>query len=129
REVTFRADHRSCSVLRRFGPELNPIAVYVPQEPTLVRHAHNLLLIINLSCCLTYGQIPSKSDTPGQAFTFRTRTNVVLIPAVVQNSSGQHMSGLGKNDFVVLENGKRQEVAIFEETNSTAKTFSRVKKA
>ena len=59
-----------------------------------------------LSCCaVAQEQQPS----------FAARSELVLVPAVVTDKSGTHVSGLAKDDFVVLEDGKPQKVSVFEE--------------
>ena len=49
--------------------------------------------------------------------TFRSGSQLVLVPAVVTGKSG-HVSGLKPEDFVVEENGHRQKIAVFEEVTS-----------
>jgi len=46
---------------------------------------------------------------------FTSRTELVLIPTLVTDKSGNHMSGLKKDDFTVLENGSERKLATFEE--------------
>ena len=41
---------------------------------------------------------------------FTSRTELVLIPAVVTDKSGAHISGLKKEDFTVLENGSERSL-------------------
>ena len=57
--------------------------------------------------------------------TFTSRTELVLIPALVTDKSGAHISGLKKEDFTVLENGVEQKIATFEEITSDAHRLSR----
>jgi VWFA-related protein len=56
---------------------------------------------------------------------FTARTELVLIPTLVTDKSGNHISGLKKEDFTVLENGSEQKVATFEEITSDAHRLSR----
>jgi len=56
---------------------------------------------------------------------FTSRTELVLIPTLVTDKSGNHISGLKKEDFTVLENGAEQKIATFEEIASDAHRFSR----
>jgi hypothetical protein len=46
---------------------------------------------------------------------FRTQTILVQVPVVVTDKSGNHIHGLTKDDFRLLENGKDQKVSTFEE--------------
>lgn len=56
---------------------------------------------------------------------FTARTELVLIPTLVTDKSGNHITGLHKEDFTVLENGAEQKVATFEEITSDARRLSR----
>jgi VWFA-related protein len=49
---------------------------------------------------------------------FTARTELVLIPTLVTDKSGAHVSGLKKEDFTVHENGSERAIAIFEEITS-----------
>ncbi len=57
--------------------------------------------------------------------TFTARTELVLIPTLVTDKSGNHISGLKKEDFRVLENGAEQKIATFEEVTSDTHRLSR----
>lgn len=46
---------------------------------------------------------------------FRSQTVLVQVPVVVTDRSGNHLHGLNKEDFTILENGKPVGVANFEE--------------
>jgi VWFA-related protein len=50
---------------------------------------------------------------------FRSETVLVQVPAVVTNKSGEHVRGLTRADFQVLENGKEQKIQTFEEIEPT----------
>ncbi|MGO9366614.1 MAG: VWA domain-containing protein [Terriglobales bacterium] len=56
---------------------------------------------------------------------FTARSELVLIPALVTDKSGNHILGLKKEDFTVLENGTEQKVATFEEITSDTRRLSR----
>jgi VWFA-related protein len=49
---------------------------------------------------------------------FTACTELVLIPTLVTDKSGTHISGLKKEDFAVHENGSEKTIAIFEEITS-----------
>lgn len=49
---------------------------------------------------------------------FTSRTSLVLIPTLVTDKSGHHISGLKREDFVVLEDGAEQKIATLEEVTS-----------
>jgi VWFA-related protein len=46
---------------------------------------------------------------------FRSETILVQVPVIVSNKSHIHIPGLSRTDFQVLENGKEQKIASFEE--------------
>ena len=46
---------------------------------------------------------------------FRTSTKLVQVPVVVTDKSGRHIPNLSKDQFEVLEGGKAQKIATFEE--------------
>jgi VWFA-related protein len=52
--------------------------------------------------------------------TITSSTELVLIPAVVNNGSGAHISGLTKEAFVLKQDGKPRPIAIFEEVKTSA---------
>lgn len=49
----------------------------------------------------------------------RSQTVLVQVPTVVTDKSGNHIHNLTKEDFKVLENGKQQRIAVFEEVTAT----------
>jgi VWFA-related protein len=78
-----------------------------------------------LACSLS---IPANAkDKENAEVKFTARTELVLIPTLVTDKSGAHITGLKKEDFTVLENGSEQKIATFEEITSTALRFSRPK--
>jgi VWFA-related protein len=56
---------------------------------------------------------------------FSTRAIYVLVPVVVTDKRGNHVSGLKREDFHLEENGKDQKVASVEEIKPTAVPISR----
>jgi len=53
----------------------------------------------------------SANDEP--KVEFRTQTVLIQVPVVVTDKSGEHLHGLSKEDFTLLENGKLVTVAAF----------------
>jgi VWFA-related protein len=56
---------------------------------------------------------------------FTSRSELVLIPVLVTDKSGNHITGLKKDDFVVFENGSERQVSTFEEIASDPHPFTR----
>jgi VWFA-related protein len=57
-------------------------------------------------------------EQPSARFT--SRAELVIVPAIVTDRSGKHVSGLAKEDFTVLENGAAQKIATFDEMKASA---------
>src|SRR5258708_35091211 len=55
-----------------------------------------------------------------QAFTLQRRTQLVLIPVLVTDRSGHHISGLKTEDFTVKDNGKVKPVRYAQEITTTS---------
>lgn len=51
---------------------------------------------------------------------FKGQSQLVVIPVVIQDKHGKPVAGLTKDDFKVLENGKPQEIKMFDEVKTTA---------
>ncbi len=52
--------------------------------------------------------------------TISSSTELVLIPAVVNDKSHSHVPGLKKEDFALKQDGKTQPIAVFEEVKTDA---------
>ena len=53
-----------------------------------------------------------------QNATFRVDVQLVRLLATVKDASGQLVGGLNKEDFVITDNGVRQQIAVFEKHTS-----------
>lgn len=60
--------------------------------------------------------LPNNAGIP----TFKTGTHLVAIDVVATNGKGDPITGLTQEDFEVLEDGKPQSIASFEEHSGTA---------
>lgn len=64
---------------------------------------------------------PLKTQTTQDvAPTFKSSTELVLIPTVVNDKSGVHISGLKKEEFVLKQDGKSYPIAVFEEVTTNS---------
>ncbi len=84
-----------------------------------------LTIIAALACSIFLFAKPKDKDSSEVKFT--ARAELVLIPTLVTDKSGNHITGLKKEDFTVLENGAEQKIATFEEITSDAHRLSRPK--
>jgi len=57
--------------------------------------------------------LPAPDPAGAGNFTLHVSVNSLLVPAVVLDKSGHAIGGLGKQDFVVTDNGKRQAITGF----------------
>jgi len=86
------------------------------------------------------GRVPAYFAIAGMAFlalplpvqtaqnagtTFTSSTELVLVPAVVNDKSGAHISGLKKENFSLKQDGKPLPIAVFEEVQTTAARLHR----
>jgi len=55
--------------------------------------------------------------SPENETTFKSEIQFVQVPVIVQKS-GKHLTGLTKDDFVLLQDGKQQPLVTFEEIHS-----------
>ncbi len=82
------------------------------------------LALACLSMCLA-GLAWSQQAPAGQPVTtIKSSSELVLIPATVRDKNG-HVAGLKQDDFTVLENGKEQKIAVFEEVQTTTDRIAR----
>lgn len=67
---------------------------------------------------------PNFAKSDSRTLKFSTSVQMVLVPAVVTDKSGHHVTGLTKDDFLLQEDGKEQKIASFEEVHAgTAPLF------
>jgi VWFA-related protein len=81
-------------------------------SPRLWAHRSALLFIL----LFPLSALPQQSNE--QTPTFRAQTELVLVPVVVQDKSGEHIARLGPQDFELMEDGRAQKIATFEEVVS-----------
>lgn len=85
------------------------------------RTLHYLTILAALAICTS----SVAKDKGNSEVKFTSRTELVLIPTLVTDKSGAHISGLKKEDFTVLENGSAQQISTFEEITSAPTLLSR----
>lgn len=83
-------------------------------------------LVAALVCSIFVFARPKDKDKENNSeVKFTARTELVLIPTLVTDKSGNHIGGLKKEDFTVLENGAEQKISTFEEVTSDPHRLSR----
>ena len=63
---------------------------------------------------LAAGQNPPEQKSQGEVATFQTKAELVLVPVVVTDKKGEHIHGLSKEDFAILEDDRPKEIKGFE---------------
>ncbi len=80
--------------------------------------------IVGISFLLTSPLNPQNAPSDAAA-TFKSSTELVLIPTVVNDKSGAHISGLRKDAFALKQDGKSQPIAVFEEVSTDSSSMHR----
>lgn len=86
-----------------------------------------LVSLLAVSASFALQQNPpaqQKPESPEATTVIRTTTRLVIVDVVAKNSKGQPVTNLKAEDFIVLENGKPQQVRIF---NFQSRTTSEAK--
>jgi len=91
---------------------------------TIGRKVFCYVLIAALACSNLVFAAPKNKDKDkdkeNAEVKFTARAELVLVPVLVADKSGNHITGLKQEDFTVLENGAEQKIATFEEITSDA---------
>lgn len=83
---------------------------------------HRILVPTLFSLAIALPSIAQQA--PEQTPKFRSQTNLVLVPVQVRNH-GQHMANLKQDSFTILQDGKPQKVAVFEEVRTSTQRLQR----
>jgi VWFA-related protein len=81
-----------------------------------------ILLVVLAGTAQSFGQSKPGEGAP-QVPTIKVHTKLVLIPAVVADAKGNRVTDLKKEEFVVLEDGKRQEIELFDHVTTKAEVM------
>src|SRR5512142_211292 len=81
--------------------------------------------MITLALTLTCAAQESKSQASVNNHQLSSTTELVLVPVVVRDKTGAHVSGLTKDAFQVAEAGNIQSIAVFEEVKASTARPSR----
>ena len=73
------------------------------------------LLVIVMLCTGVNSQEPSSTE-----YTFRSRTELILVNVTVRDKSGNPVRDLKREDFTLLEDNKPQQVLSFDLENTDA---------
>jgi VWFA-related protein len=95
---------------------------------TIARKVFCYVLIAALVCSNLVLAEPKDKDKESSEVKFTARAELVLVPVLVTDKSGNHITGLKQEDFTVLENGAEQKIATFEEITSDAHRIPHLQK-
>jgi hypothetical protein len=62
---------------------------------------------------LLLSEVPRAQTAQTTSIRFTSSTELVLVPTVVNDKSGAHISGLKKEEFSLKQDGKSQPIAVF----------------
>jgi VWFA-related protein len=101
--------------------EKHPKEVSGYGAPMRVLVATGVWLLIGTTPVLAWGQTTSSPGSSNQApYTLQVNSRVVLTDVTVTDKQGNPITGLTENDFQLLDNGKPQKLASFEEHRQQA---------
>lgn len=73
-----------------------------------------VIITVSLALAWTaFGQTGLRSNDGDDELVFRTETDLVSLDVTVTDRKGRPVGDLTKEDFIVYENGKQQEIAFF----------------
>ncbi len=82
--------------------------------------------LIPLALVLSLHSQTAAPDSGNAVSTIKTKVRLVLVDVVVTNGKGDAVTGLQKQDFEVLEDGKPQTISTFEEHHGAPPTQIKV---
>src|SRR5262249_62259147 len=71
-------------------------------------------LTLALAALTAAGQQTAPPQPGGSRTTFSSTTSLVVVDVTVRDKSGKLIEGLSQKDFTLLEDGKPQDIKVFE---------------
>jgi VWFA-related protein len=78
-----------------------------------------LAILLLSSLAIAQSESKEKSADTKDVPTFHSRSDLVFVPVVVKRH-GAHVAGLKKEDFRIEQDGKAQEISVFEEVSDAS---------
>src|ERR1700676_326287 len=91
-------------------------------------HRAKFLILVYLFLfvpALIAAQTAPPVKAPDHPTVIKVGSNLVLVPAIVTDHSGTHVSDLKREEITLLENGKPQQIAFFEHVQSKPELLQR----
>jgi VWFA-related protein len=79
-----------------------------------MRFLPKISAVLFVAVALASGQDAAPAKPQGELPTFKTKAELVLVPVVVSDKNGEHVHGLKKEDFAILEDDRTKEISVFE---------------
>jgi Ca-activated chloride channel homolog len=71
-------------------------------------------IIAAIVACGVLLPVRAQERPTGQGFSFKTGVELIAVTATVTDSSGRFVGGLSQDDFVIIEDGKPQQISQFD---------------
>ena len=84
--------------------------------------SRRFLALVLFSVVATLHSQTAPANSGSTAATIKTKVRLVLVDVVVTNGKGDAVTGLHKDDFEVLEDGKPETISTFEEHHGASPT-------
>ncbi|HEX6771236.1 MAG TPA: VWA domain-containing protein, partial [Acidobacteriaceae bacterium] len=75
-------------------------------------------LVFCIVACTGYAAAQTAPDSPQSGPVFSTRTNLVLVPALVRTKSGEPVFSLTAGDFLLTDDDQPQKLSLEQDTDS-----------
>src|SRR5437868_8411882 len=80
-----------------------------------MRTAVKALIFVTMALALASAQTaPAQKAQGGELPTFQTKAELVLVPVVVTDKKGEHIHGLTKDDFAIIEDDRNRVITVFD---------------
>ena len=79
-----------------------------------MRFAPKIVSVFLTFLALAAAQNSTPSKPQQELPTFQSKAELVLVPVVVADKRGEHVHGLKKEDFTIVEDDKAKEITVFE---------------
>jgi VWFA-related protein len=87
-------------------------------------HSSSIVAVAILTFTILIPAISNGKEDKSQ-IKFTARTELVLIPTIVTDKAGNHITGLKKEDFTVQEDHAEQQITTFDEIRTDQRTVPR----
>src|SRR3954468_2348905 len=84
-----------------------------------MRGVIRLVLLMAITLGVAAGQsAPAQKPQGSEVPTFQTKAELVLVPVVVTDKKGEHIHGLSKEDFAIVEDDRNKVITAFDSVHT-----------